>query len=194
MSSKTTTKVRPGLHLARRVRGDPGPLGGDHGGGGGTWMASKLAMACVSPSSVRTKASRPRPVIGAPFLSVTTTSTVTCSTCAGKDGLSAGRGRASGAEAGLAAGSARALGGSGEAGGALGLGGRGRGEGERKNCDGQYDDGRCLHIALGCHTTGQKSTGRESPPSRPREGCPLTAAAPWDLMGPVTLRIRAAPF
>src|SRR5688500_20200996 len=47
--------------------------------------ASKLVMFWTAPSSTTRKSSLVSPVIGLPFLSVTTTSTVTRSTAAGKD-------------------------------------------------------------------------------------------------------------
>ena len=50
---------------------------------------SKLAIVCGLSSSKIWKSAAVRPVTGTPFLSVTTTSTVTCSTSAGKRGASA---------------------------------------------------------------------------------------------------------
>src|SRR6266571_4433760 len=85
--SKRITNVRP-------VRASGSVLvemrGGSFGvaeGAAGSWTASKLAIVWGSPSSLTTKSVALRSGIGAPFLSVTTRSTVTSSTWEGKVGV-----------------------------------------------------------------------------------------------------------
>ena len=81
-SSKTITKVRPAFGVAA------GPVLVETGGGadsaagvaGASWTASKVATLCGAPSSSTLKSDLLRPVTGTPCLSVTTTSTTTCST------------------------------------------------------------------------------------------------------------------
>ena len=67
-------------------------------GAAGSWTASKLAIAWGSPSSESAKSAAVRSGIGAPFLSVTTRSTVTSSIWEGKVGVAAaGEGEGAGA-------------------------------------------------------------------------------------------------
>src|SRR5688500_14119371 len=103
MSSKTMMKVRPLWISGAMLDEIRGFAGGATEGLAGTWTASKAAISCGSPSSVRVKSFGPRPGMGVPFLSVTTTSTVTCSTCEGNDGAGGSVGGA-GEGAGLDAG------------------------------------------------------------------------------------------
>jgi hypothetical protein len=101
MSSNTTTKLRPVRTSLAWFVERRGLVGATAEATAGSWIASKLAMAWGAPSSVRMKSSLVRPGTGTPFLSVTTTSTVTCSTSDGKDGATEGDGCGSCAVAAL---------------------------------------------------------------------------------------------
>ena len=77
------------------VRGDARPLAaGTAEAVAGTWIGLEAGdgLRRRRPRTARSPPWR-GPVIGAPFLSVTTTSTVTCSTCGGELGLAAARRR-----------------------------------------------------------------------------------------------------
>src|SRR5687768_1813874 len=100
MSSKTITKERPVRSSEAWFEEIRGRDGVTAEGVAGTSMDSKPAIFCGLLSSRIWKSPAVRPVMGTPFLSVTTTSTVTCSTSAGKLGASpsaAGAGDGTGA-------------------------------------------------------------------------------------------------
>ncbi len=84
MSSKRITNVRPRRSSLSVFVEILGRGAGVAAGAAGTWIASKLTIDWGAPSSKICKLSLVMPVMGFPFLSVTTTSTVTCSTWAGK--------------------------------------------------------------------------------------------------------------
>jgi hypothetical protein len=90
MSSNTITKVRPCCVSGATLDDTIGGGGAVADGSWGSSTASKLTMSCFTPSSVTTMSSAFRPGIGTPFLSVTTASTITCSSPVGKLGVSAG--------------------------------------------------------------------------------------------------------
>src|SRR5687768_1577842 len=100
MSSKTITKDRPVRVSGAWLEEIRGREGVTPEGASGTTIDSKPAIFCGLLSSRIWKSPAVRPVMGTPFLSVTTTSTVTCSTSAGKLGASpstAGAGDGTGA-------------------------------------------------------------------------------------------------
>ena len=102
MSSKTRTNERPVRDSAVWLLEMRGRSGVVSLAVAGTCTLSKLAMVCGLSSSRIWKSAAVSPVTGTPFLSVTTTSTVTCSTSVGKRGESAvtGASAAAGAVAG----------------------------------------------------------------------------------------------
>jgi hypothetical protein len=89
MSSKTSTKVRARCSSGATFEDTLGGGGAAADGWSGSSTASKLTTSCLAPSSVTLMSAAVRPRIGTPFLSVTTTSTITCSSCVGKVGVSA---------------------------------------------------------------------------------------------------------
>ena len=131
MSSNTRTNERPvrdsGVWLLE-MRGRSGVFSLAVAG---TSTLSKLAMVCGLSSSRIWKSAAVSPVTGTPFLSVTTTSTVTCSMAVGKRGASAA-GASAAAGAGPGAGPRRR--------GRLGrLGERGTGEDGKEGGNGEWD-------------------------------------------------------
>ena len=92
MSSKTTTKVRARCSSGAVFEDTFGGGGAAADGCSGSSTASKVTTSCFTPSSVTVRSAAVRPLIGVPFLSVTTTSTITCSSWVGKVGVSAGAG------------------------------------------------------------------------------------------------------
>src|SRR6185503_13117470 len=90
MSSNTITKVRPCCVSLSTFDVILGGGGAEPEGCSGSSTASKLTTSCLTPSSVTVMSLGFRPLIGTPFLSVTTTSTMTCSSCVGKLGVPAG--------------------------------------------------------------------------------------------------------
>src|SRR5262245_1047422 len=95
-SSKTSTNERPVRTSGVVLLESLGLAGVVAAAVGGTWIASKDVMDCGSPSSSIEKSDCLRSVSGLPFLSVTTTSTVTSSTSDGKLGVSPPAGEAAG--------------------------------------------------------------------------------------------------
>ena len=87
VSSKMIANVRPRCSAGSVFTDTCGGATLDAGGGSsGSSIASKLTTGWATPSSSTVIDSFVRPLIGVPFLSVTTTSTMTCSICAGKLG------------------------------------------------------------------------------------------------------------
>src|SRR6266545_2030754 len=99
MSSKRITNERPVCDSRSMLVDTRGRGAGFSEATAGSCTASKSVIVWRSSSSVTWKSLLVRPVTGRPFLSVTTTSTVTTSTPAGKDALDA-VGGASGEAAG----------------------------------------------------------------------------------------------
>src|SRR6185295_19098774 len=99
MSSNTTTNVRPVCSSGNVLLETRGRGGGVAWGRSGTDTASKLASCWGAPSSSTVNSSWRRSLMGTPFLSVTTTSTFTCSIWAGNLRLS-GEGAGAGAAGG----------------------------------------------------------------------------------------------
>src|SRR5438552_16838390 len=98
MSSKTIMNVRAVCTSGAVLVEITGRGRGVAEGAAGSWTASKLAIAWGSPSSESAKSAAVRSGIGAPFLSVTTRSTVTSSIWEGKVGVAAaGEGEGAGA-------------------------------------------------------------------------------------------------
>src|SRR6185295_8837624 len=102
MSSKRITNERPACDSRSRFVDTRGRGAGFSLATAGSCTASKSVMAWGSSSSVTWKSLLVRPVMDWPFLSVTTTSTVTTSTWVGKDALDATGATSAGASAGAA--------------------------------------------------------------------------------------------
>ena len=86
------TKVRPRVSSGAVLVETRGLGAGLAAGAAGTENDSKLTTVCGLPSSLICSSFSVRSVRGTPFLSVTTTSTVTCSTPAGKVTVTSGVG------------------------------------------------------------------------------------------------------
>ena len=103
MSSKTTTNVRARCSSGVMFEEILGGGGAAADGFSGSSTASNVTTSCLTPSSVTVMSAAVRPLIGTPFLSVTTTSTITCSSWVGKVGVSAERGSRWAGDGGLGA-------------------------------------------------------------------------------------------